>query len=233
MMVMYLGYVRPFAEHLTVQVHGSGFSDHVWADERGLWETERLTSVIKQETACRLGEKLTTLDYRHVAISTGRVFVGEQFASGCREEIGEVEEPEMDESDPLELQAGRGEKVGEQRYGVPIDMVKHLSTRSMDTFRRLSEGWHRFLGLGSDERGERRLGHGGVGDKGEQGREEQQQWEVKDGQQLPRGEVPGAAQQQVRKLAHEQVSGEAVPMGHKRGREQEGELPHGEVRAKR
>src|SRR5439155_12527113 len=46
LMVVYLGYVRPFVEHLTVQVHGSGFSDHVWADSRGPWEIDRLTSVI-------------------------------------------------------------------------------------------------------------------------------------------------------------------------------------------
>src|SRR5439155_8413796 len=87
----------------------------------------------------------------------GRVFVGEQFASGFREEIGEVKEPEMDELNPLELQAGRGEKVGEQRYGVPTDMVKHLSTRSMETFRRLSEGWHRFLELSSNGRGKQQF----------------------------------------------------------------------------
>ena len=34
LMTVYLSYVRPFTEHLTVQMHSSGFSDHLWADSR-------------------------------------------------------------------------------------------------------------------------------------------------------------------------------------------------------
>ncbi|KAJ9642592.1 hypothetical protein H2199_004973 [Coniosporium tulheliwenetii] len=132
-MAVYLAYVRPFYEHLMVQVQGGGWSDHVWA------ETDRLTSVIARETASRLRERLTTLGYRHVAISIGRVSVGEQFASGYREEIGEVEEAEVEVEDALELSAARGEKMGVQRYGVPSDIIKHLSVRSMETFGPLSE----------------------------------------------------------------------------------------------
>jgi hypothetical protein len=164
LLAVYLGYVRPFAEQLTVQVRGgeSGWSDHVWADAKGPWKTDRLTSVLTEETAQRLGERLTTWDYRHVAISIGRVFVGEQFARGYKEEIGEAGEEEEGEaeaedlagvSDPLELSAGRGEVMGAQRYGVPSNIVKHLSIRSMETFRQLSEGWHWFLGLSSIEQG--------------------------------------------------------------------------------
>jgi hypothetical protein len=168
LMAVYLGYVRRFAEYLMVQVSGTGWSDYIWANDKGPWETNRLTSVIKLETAHRLGERLTTLDYRHVAISIGRVFVGEQFAAGYREGMDEVDEPEMEEdgdnrSDPLELQAGRGERMGERRYGVPINMVQHLSPRSVDTFRRLSEGWHRFLGLSSTREEEGRLAQEQVG----------------------------------------------------------------------
>lgn len=157
LMAVYLAYVRPFREHLMVQLQGGGgWSDHVWADANGPWETDRLTAVIARETASRLGERLTTLDYRHVAISVGRVFVGEQFASGYREEIGEVEEPEVEVEDPLELSAARTEKMGVQRYGVPSDIIKHLSVRSMETFRPLSEAWHGFLGLSSDAEEEER-----------------------------------------------------------------------------
>ncbi len=150
LLAVYLGYVRPFAEQLTVQVRGgeSGWSDHVWADAKGPWKTDRLTSVLTEETAQRLGKRLTTWDYRHVAISIGRVFVGEQFARGYKEEIGEAGEEEEGEaeaedlagvSDPLELSAGRGEVMGAQRYGVPSNIVKHLSIRSMKTFQQLSK----------------------------------------------------------------------------------------------
>ena len=55
----------------------------------------------------------------------------------------------MDEDDPLEISAGRGGEVGAKRYGVSLDVIKHLSSRSIDTFRPLSQKWHEFLGLAS------------------------------------------------------------------------------------
>ena len=150
LLVTYLVYVRPFHEQLQVAVTGQGWSDHIWSDKQGVWETSRLTDVIRQETARGLGERCHTLDYRHIAVSIGRVVVGESFASGYKDEIGEVEEPEVEEESGLEVQAGRGEFNGAMRYGVRIDLVKHLSARSIDTFRPLSLAWHRFLGLGTD-----------------------------------------------------------------------------------
>ena len=67
----------------------------------------------------------------------GRLFVGDRFGQGYKEVVGEVEEPEMEvelESE-VELQAGRSEKIGGQRYGVSTDIIKHLSIRSMEIFR--------------------------------------------------------------------------------------------------
>ena len=93
--------------------------------------------------------RLTTLEYRHIAIGLGREKIGEQFSRGYVEETTEVEEPEMDEDDPLEISAGRGGEVGAKRYGVSLDVIKHLSSRSIDTFRPLSQKWHEFLGLAS------------------------------------------------------------------------------------
>jgi len=84
-----------------------------------------------------------------VAIGLGREKIGEQFSRGYVEETTEVEEPEMDEDDPLEISAGRGGEVGAKRYGVSLDVIKHLSSRSIDTFRPLSQKWHEFLGLAS------------------------------------------------------------------------------------
>ncbi|KAL6169122.1 hypothetical protein ACJQWK_05480 [Exserohilum turcicum] len=37
--------------------------------------------------------------------------------------------------------------MGVGNYSVPIDIVKHLSVRSIDAFRQLSVAWHRFLGV--------------------------------------------------------------------------------------
>ena len=44
----------------------------------------------------------------------------------------------MEDDDILEMSAGRGAEVGVNRYGVSIDIVKHISSRSIDTFRPLS-----------------------------------------------------------------------------------------------
>ena len=142
LLAVYLAYVQPFQEYLSVQVKGSGWSDYVWANEQGPWETDRLTRVIARETEKRLGVRLTTHDYRHTAISIGRRVVGEQFAHGYAEEMAEIEEPEVEMDDALEMSAGRGGEIGTNRYGVSVDVIKHLSSRTVDVFRPLSEKWH-------------------------------------------------------------------------------------------
>lgn len=54
---------------------------------------------------------------------------------------------EDDSEDLLELQNSRTTAMGVGNYSVPIDIVKHLSVRSIDAFRPLSPAWHRFLGV--------------------------------------------------------------------------------------
>ena len=78
-----------------------------------------------------------TLDYRHVVVSIGREKVREQFSRGYVEETAEVEEPEVEEDDALEVLAGRGREIGANRYSVSLDVIKHLSSRSINTFRPL------------------------------------------------------------------------------------------------
>ncbi|KAF1955455.1 hypothetical protein CC80DRAFT_549137 [Byssothecium circinans] len=150
-MAIYLAYLQPFQEYLRVQVLGGAFSGYVWADENGPWGTDRLTRILKRETTKRLGTALTTLDYRHTAVGIGRVVVGEGFGRGYQDEVGEIEEAEIDEEgeSALELQSARTTKIGIGNYSVPSDIIKYLSIRSMETFRLLSEHWHRFLGLAS------------------------------------------------------------------------------------
>jgi len=183
-MAVYLAYLQPFQEYLTVQVLGGSFSDYVWADEYGPWGTDRLTRILKRETSKRLGVALTTLDYRHTAVGIGRVVVGEAFGRGYQDEVGEVEEAEVDEDgeSALELQSARTTKMGIGNYSVPADIVKHLSVRSIETFRPLSDLWHRFLGLASSQQEEeKRVESGSV-------------WLEKGG--MKRGHDDGDAQEQ-------------------------------------
>ena len=148
-MALYLSYLQPFEEYLIVQVLGGGVHDYIWGDSQGAWSTDRLTRVLKRETGKRLGVELHTLGYRHTAVGIGRVKVGESFGRGYQDEVGEIDEAEVDEDqeDLLELQNARTTMMGVGNYSVSIDIVKHLSTRSIDAFRVLSTAWHRFLGV--------------------------------------------------------------------------------------
>lgn len=149
-MAVYLAYVQPFREYLTVQVLRGGLSDYVWGNEHGAWATDRLTKVLLRETGKRLGVPLHTLDYRHTAVGIGREKIGASFGRGYQDEVGEVEEEaevEEDGEDIVELQNSRTTAMGVGNYSVPIDIVKHLSARSMEAFRVLSTAWHRFLGV--------------------------------------------------------------------------------------
>lgn len=165
-MVLYLAYVHPLQEYLSVLSNKAGWTDYVWGDQNGAWETDRLTRIIAQESQTRLKIRLTTHDYRHLAIAIGRVAVGPQFVYGYKDEIGEVEAAEVETDDPLEMSAGRGGEIGASRYGVQVDIVKHLSNRSISTFRPLSEKWHEYLGLNShsDSRGQKHMRESSLAD---------------------------------------------------------------------
>jgi hypothetical protein len=97
-----------------------------------------------QETAERLGTRLTTQEYRHTAAGIGRKVVGKRFAAGYQKQLqgnyaadsgGSSDE---DSEDPLELQNSRSTAVGIVAYTVQADLVQELSMRSIDVFRTLS-----------------------------------------------------------------------------------------------
>ncbi|KZM28551.1 ATP binding [Ascochyta rabiei] len=148
-MAVYLVYVQPFREYLTLQVLGGSYSDYVWHNAQGAWDTSRLTRVLKRETGKRLGVVLHTLEYRHTAVGIGRVKVGESFSRGYQDDVGETEEAEVDDDgeEVLKLQNLRITAIGVGNYSVLMDIVKHLSVRSINAFRPLSAAWHRFLGV--------------------------------------------------------------------------------------
>ncbi len=149
LMAVYLACARPLQELLAGVVNGQMASEYIWSGEHGPWETDRLTRVMKRETGRHLGVELTTHSYRHLAIAIGRKVIGEQFANGYLGDVDDFDEPEEETDDSLEMQAGRGGEVGAKRYGVSMDIIKNLSSRSIDTFRPLCQQWHRFLALES------------------------------------------------------------------------------------
>jgi superfamily II DNA helicase RecQ len=154
----YLLYVRPLRALLQSALDKpmpASVTDYLWADERGPWETDRLTRTMTLESAKWLGTRLTVQEYRHTAVGVGREVVGERFATGYRTEMassgGAAEEGERssdeDGEDPVELQNGRTTATGAVAYAVRADLVQGLSTRSINVFRTLSHAWHAFLGF--------------------------------------------------------------------------------------
>jgi superfamily II DNA/RNA helicase len=148
---IYLVYVEPFREKLEMRtLKYRHRTDYLWPaepdaeDSRAPWDTERLTRVMERETLKHLGTKLNTRGYRHVAISIGRRVVGDEFGRGYHDEVEDVEE---EDENPLELQAGRTTRTGTRVYGVLTTLVEHLSERSLQMFRQLSNKWHEFFGL--------------------------------------------------------------------------------------
>jgi hypothetical protein len=137
---VYLVYVQPFRGYLTLQVLEGNYTDYVWSNENSPWETDRLTRVLKRETGQRVRVPLHTLDYRHAAVGIGREKVGKGFSKGYDDDIGEVEEAEVNEEgeDIIELQNSRTTRIGIGNYAIPIDIMKHLSVRSINAFRPLS-----------------------------------------------------------------------------------------------
>jgi hypothetical protein len=145
----YLLYVQPvrallYSSSLDKPLSASA-ADYLWADQRGLWDTDRLTRTMTQETAERLGTRLTTQDYRYTAAGIGREVVGERFAAGYKKQLqshyteeGGGGSSDEDGEDPLELQNGRSIAVGMVAYAVQADLVQGLSMRSVDVFRTLS-----------------------------------------------------------------------------------------------
>jgi hypothetical protein len=92
---------------------------------------------MKRETGRHLGVELTIYSYRHVIITIGRKVIREHFANGYQRDVNNFEELEEETDDLLEMQASRGGEVGAKRYGVSIDIIKNLSSRSIDIFRLL------------------------------------------------------------------------------------------------
>ena len=79
---------------------------------------------------------LHTLEYWHTAVGIRQVKVGELFSRGYQDNISKTEEAEVDNDgkDVLKLQNSRTTAIGVGNYSMPIDIVKHLSVQSINTF---------------------------------------------------------------------------------------------------
>lgn len=145
---VYLAYVQPFSETLDQKTNGLPRSDHLWHDKNGSWTTVQLTKVLTQETAARMGIRLTTQDYRNVAIDMDREYIGAELMR----DIPTTEEMPDEDSDmvvsAVDLAAAHGKDIAE-RYGVRGDIIRNLSDESIRIFGAIGTQWHQLLSLDS------------------------------------------------------------------------------------
>jgi len=113
-----------------------GFS---FGDHNGPWTTEHLTRAMTRETSKRIGFRMTTQEYRHIAIAIDRKFIRGPYA--------EEDEEEEEEDDVNDEMAAHSTKVAIAHYARLGGLSRNLTPESLDVFRSISDKWHRWYCL--------------------------------------------------------------------------------------
>ncbi|OBT81699.1 hypothetical protein VE02_09774 [Pseudogymnoascus sp. 03VT05] len=110
-------------------------------NKNGSWTTVQLTKVLTQETAAQMGIRLTTQDYRNVAIDIGCEYIRAEFMR----EIPITEEMLHEDMDvvvsAVDLAAAHGKEIAE-RYGGGFLTLASLSWAGNET-----ESWFELMML--------------------------------------------------------------------------------------
>src|SRR5216110_2190631 len=111
----------------------------LFGDQHGPWSTEHLTRALTRETSKRIGFRMTTQDYRHIAIAIDRKFIRGKYA--------EVDEEEEEEDDVHDEMAAHSTKVAIAHYARMGGLSRNLTPESLDVFRSISDKWQLWYGL--------------------------------------------------------------------------------------
>jgi hypothetical protein len=106
-MVLYLRDVMPFRFLINPETPRHGF---IFADKDKPWTTAKVTKVLTRETEARVGFRMTSSDYRHIAIAIDRKFIRGANAEQYDDE--EDDDPEY----AHDLMAAHSRHVAEARY---------------------------------------------------------------------------------------------------------------------
>jgi hypothetical protein len=147
LLLAYLLYLVPFESVYLRKIHSwpplSGERTHrLWCCKRGVWDTQRLTDILKRECLQSFGTDITTASWRHISIAMMRHWV--QNPNGCEDDSLSTSK---DSEDASELQAGHSTEVGNLRYACRMDISNTLSSQSIRIFSAVSHDWHTFLYL--------------------------------------------------------------------------------------
>jgi len=111
----------------------------LFGDHNGPWSTEHLTKAMTRETAKRIGFRMTTQEYRHIAIAIDRKFIRGKYA--------DLDDDEEDDDDIHDEMAAHSTKVAIAHYARMGGLSRNLTPESLDVFRSISDKWHRWYHL--------------------------------------------------------------------------------------
>lgn len=117
----------------------------LWADSKGLWDTNRATKAMTEATSTCLGVRFTFQDYRHVAKGIDR----EHIRPGGKGGASSDSDDEDEEDDTFDLAYRHSRGTASDVYGIDQSMLRDLNTRTIHAFRAIAARWHRFLELPS------------------------------------------------------------------------------------
>jgi hypothetical protein len=132
MLVAYLADVLPFRQMMDWSTGILTTKGFLWFRVDKPWDTR----VFTRETSNRLGFRLTTSGYRHIAIAIDREYV-----RGLTAGMDPAEE------DAHDLQASHSTTTADTVDGIRGDILRSLTSRSISIFRKVTKQWHIFLGL--------------------------------------------------------------------------------------
>lgn len=141
--------------------------EYLWCDgSSGVWDTERLSSLLVRMLQPGLGLRIGVARYRGIAIEFGRRIRGltiqqTEFQTEADDEADDFDVDPLT-GEPVEtgggswnivwdLQATHSTKVARQHYAVHVGFLGRLQPEMIATFRTISSLWHQFLS-GTDEK---------------------------------------------------------------------------------
>ncbi len=127
--------IIPFRFLIEPNTPRNGF---LFGNNKGPWETEKITKVLVNESTKMLGFRLTMADYRHISVAIDRKFI-----RGIDLELTEDD----DEDDPHDLMAAHRTRTAINRYGRQAGLLQKLTTESMEIFGDIADKGHRWLEL--------------------------------------------------------------------------------------
>jgi superfamily II DNA helicase RecQ len=136
MLIIYLAYVLPFRQLLDQSTSIRASKGFIWFKRDHPWETSDLTAALTEQSGSRLNMRIRTSDYRHIAVAIDREHVR-----------GLTEGLDPENEDAHDLQASHSTTTADRVYGIRGDILRSLTSRSIEVFKKVTDRWHQFLRL--------------------------------------------------------------------------------------